>query len=145
MVQLKAHGGPPVYTLSPGEARAALDALQSTPASKLPADIADKMIPGSPTGPVAVRIVRPEGVAEQLPAILYLHGGGFVLGNENTHDRLIREIANGTRAAVVFVNYTLSPEARYPVALEQAYAVGKFLGEHGACARHGFFVRKPWL
>jgi acetyl esterase len=130
--QLKAHGGGPVYTLPLDAARAGLVELQSLPVSKPPANIADAVIPGGPTGSVAVRVVRPETVAAKLPAILYLHGGGFVLGDEHTHDRLIREIANGARAAVVFVKYARSPEARYPVALEQVYAVAGFLAGRGA-------------
>jgi acetyl esterase len=129
---VKAQGAPPIDTLPPKEARALLDAVQSKPVSKLPSDIEDKMIPGGATGPVSVRIVRPQGVKEPLPAILYLHGGGWILGNKDTYDRLIREIANGARAAVVFVNYTPSPEAHYPVPVEQAYTVGRFLAEHGA-------------
>ena len=62
---------------------------------------------------------------------MYLHGGGWVLGGSDTHDRLVRELANGAQAAIVFVNYTLSPEAKYPVSLEQAYAVTKWVAENG--------------
>jgi acetyl esterase/lipase len=63
--------------------------------------------------------------------VLYLHGGGWVLGNSCTHDRLIREIAVGVDAAVVFVEYDRSPEARYPVAIEQAYATAEWVTRHG--------------
>jgi acetyl esterase len=63
---------------------------------------------------------------------MYFHGGGWILGNKDTHDRLIREIANGAQAAVVFVNYTPSPEAHYPIAIEQAYAATRFVAEEGA-------------
>ena len=66
-----------------------------------------------------VRIVRPPDAAGTLPVILYMHGGGWVLGNADTHDRLVRELAVGTGAAVAFVEYDRSPEARYPVAIEQ--------------------------
>ncbi|GAC1426527.1 MAG: alpha/beta hydrolase [Candidatus Velthaea sp.] len=128
---LTAAGGPPIYTLSPTAARKVLEGAQSGPVAKLPADIDDRTIPGGPTGPVSVRIVRPKGATEALPAIVYLHGGGWILGSSNTHDRLIREIANGAHAAVIFVNYTPSPEARYPVAIEQSYAVAKFVSAHG--------------
>ena len=58
-------------------------------------------------------------------------GGGWVLGGFDTHDRLVRELANGAHAAIVFVNYTPSPEAKYPVALEQAYAATKWVTENG--------------
>jgi len=57
-----------------------------------------------------------------LPVLVYMHGGGWVLGNASTHDRLVRELAVGARSAVAFVEYTASPEAHYPVAIEQGYA-----------------------
>jgi acetyl esterase len=63
--------------------------------------------------------------------VVYLHGGGWVLGGSDTHDRLVRELANLAQVAVVFVNYTLSPEAKYPVSLEQAYAATKWVAENG--------------
>lgn len=62
---------------------------------------------------------------------MYFHGGGWVLGNQQTHDRLIREIVNGTQAAVVSVNYAPSPEAKYLAAIEQAYAATKYVAEYG--------------
>jgi acetyl esterase/lipase len=64
--------------------------------------------------------------------ILYMHGGGWVLGNAGTHDRLVRELAVGARAAVVFVEYDRSPEARYPVAIEQGYATAQWITREGA-------------
>jgi acetyl esterase len=84
---------------------------------------------------VSIRIVRPQGVTGTLPVAMYIHGGGWILGDKETHDRLVREIANGAQVAVVFVNYTPSPEARYPVAIEQAYTATKWAAEHGAEAR----------
>jgi acetyl esterase len=129
---LAAKGGPPLYTLQPQQARQVLTDLQSEPVAKLPADIEDRTIPGGPSGQVSVRIVRPQGVRDVLPAIVYCHGGGWILGDKDTHDRLIRELANGARAAVVFVNYTPSPEAKFPIPIEQAYAVAKFVAEQGA-------------
>ena len=83
-------------------------------------------------GDVRVRIVKPLGDDDSLPAILYVHGGGWVLGNAGTHDRLVRELAVGVDAAVVFVEYDRSPEARYPVAIEQAYATAQWITAHGA-------------
>jgi acetyl esterase len=129
---LAAQGGPPLYTLQPQQARQVLTDLQSKPVTRLPAEIEDRMIPGGPGGQVSVRIVRPQGAREVLPAIVFIHGGGWILGDKDTHDRLIRELANGAHAAVVFVNYTPSPEAHFPVAIEQAYAVAKFVAEKGA-------------
>ena len=69
--------------------------------------------------------------AARCPTILYIHGGGWVLGNAGTHDRLVRELAVGVEAAVVFVEYDRSPEARYPVAIEQAYATAQWITSHG--------------
>ncbi len=74
-------------------------------------------------GEVPVRIVRPVGATGALPVVLYVHGAGWVFGNAKTHDRLVRELAVGTGAAVAFPDYGPSPEARYPVALEESYAV----------------------
>jgi len=71
------------------------------------------------------------GGESRLPILMYFHGGGWVLGNRDTHDRSIREIADGAHAAVVFVNYTPSPEARYPTAIEEAYAATRYLAENG--------------
>lgn len=127
---LSAAGGPPLYTLSPADARKVLDDAQSIPVAKLPADITEQTIPGGPTGQVAVRIIRPKGASEILPAIIYIHGGGWILGNAETHDRLVREFANGAHAAVIFVNYTPSPEAHFPVAIEQGYTAAKYVAEH---------------
>jgi acetyl esterase len=128
---LQAAGGPPLYTLSPVDARKVLDDAQAVEVTKLPADVTERTIPGGPAGDVSVRVVRPHGVNETLPAIVYIHGGGWILGNAGTHDRLVREIANGAHAAVIFVNYTPSPEAHFPVAIEQEYAVAKYVAEHG--------------
>jgi len=79
-----------------------------------------------------VRVVRPAGTVDVLPAVIYIHGGGCILGDRNTHDPLVREIAVDTGAAVVFVDYDRSPEARYPVAIEQAYAATRYVVDHGA-------------
>jgi acetyl esterase/lipase len=127
---LVAAGGPPIYTLSPEAARKVLADAQAAPVAKLPAAIEDVTWPVGPTGKTAIRIVRPEGATGVLPAILYTHGGGWVLGDKNTHDRLVREIAVGARAAVVFVDYDRSPEAKFPVAIEQSYASLLHLVEH---------------
>jgi acetyl esterase len=62
---------------------------------------------------------------------MYFHGAGWVLGDKDAFDRLVREIANGSNAAVVFVGYTHSPEAKYPTAIEEAYAATKYVAEHG--------------
>lgn len=129
--ELAAKGGTPPYKMSPGEARRWLDGLQSGPVTKIPADIEDRIIPLGPKGEVSLRIVRPKDIQQDLPAVMYFHGGGWVLGNKETHDRLIREIANGAKVAVVFVNFTPSPEAQYPVPIEEAYVATKWIAENG--------------
>ncbi|MFF8880796.1 alpha/beta hydrolase [Streptomyces flaveolus] len=129
--QLAHQGGKPLFEQTPQQARKVLDTLQAGPVPELPADITEKTINGGPIGQVSLRIVRPAGVKGTLPGLVYIHGGGWVLGNEKTHDRLVRQLANGARAAVVFVNYTPSPEARFPVAIEQAYAASTWVAQHG--------------
>jgi acetyl esterase len=122
---------PFLYELTPDEARAVLDGVQAEPIDKLPVDDTWITVPAA-VGDVSVRIVRPRGAVGTLPAILYMHGGGWVLGNSATHDRLVRELAVGSHAAVVFVDYARSPEARYPVAIEQGYATAQWIVREGA-------------
>jgi acetyl esterase len=131
--RVNAQGGKPLYELSPEDARAVLSGLQAgEDVEKLPADIEDRTLPGGPDNRgVSIRIVRPSGRTDVLPVIMHFHGGGWVLGGKDTHDRLVRELAHGAQAAVVFVNYTLAPEARFPVQLEEAYAATTWIAEHG--------------
>src|SRR3954469_23429331 len=105
-----AQGGKPLHTLSYADARKVLEDAQSGPVNKLPADVEDRELPVG----VSVRIYRPVGVKSALPAVIYLHGGGWILGSKNTHDRLLRDLVNGTDAAFVFVNFKPSPEAQLP-------------------------------
>jgi acetyl esterase len=129
---VEATSTPPfIYELTPAGARKVLDDLQAEPIDKLPVEDRWITVPAD-VGDVRVRIVRPPDVTSPLPAILYMHGGGWVLGNAHTHDRLVRELAVGTGAAVVFVEYDRSPEARYPVAIEQGYATAQWIGREGA-------------
>jgi acetyl esterase/lipase len=128
----EATAGPPfLYELSPAEARAVLDELQAAPIDKPPVDERWITVPAD-VGDVRVRIVRPPDAVGTLPVILYMHGGGWVLGDAGTHDRLVRELAVGTDAAVFFVEYDRSPEARYPVAIEQGYATAQWIVREGA-------------
>src|SRR5215467_9107113 len=80
-------GAPPIYTLSPADARSVLERAQSIPVGKPGAQTDDTVFPVGPTGSVPVRIVRPAGIAGPLPVVVYVHGGGWVLGDRNTHDR----------------------------------------------------------
>jgi acetyl esterase len=126
---------PPIYTLSAAAARSVLAQAQSIPVGKPSAQIEDITLPVGPTGSVPIRIFRPVGTAEVLPVVMYFHGGGWVLGDRDTHDRLVREIAVGVQAAVVFVDYARSPEARYPVAIEQAYAATRYVVDNSSDLR----------
>jgi acetyl esterase len=128
-------GAAPIYTLSPAEARSVLARAQSAPVGKPSAQVEDIAFPVGPTGSVPVRIVRPADTAEILPAVMYFHGGGWIMGDRDTHDRLVREIAVGIKAAVVFVDYARAPEARYPVAIEQAYTATCHVVDNGASLR----------
>jgi acetyl esterase len=121
---------PHVYELEPEAARRVLDDVQSAPIDKPDVDETWIKVPVG-VGDVHVRIVKPVGATGELPTILYVHGGGWVLGNAGTHDRLVRELAVGVEAAVAFVEYDRSPEAQYPVALEQAYATARWITHHG--------------
>lgn len=126
-----ATSAPPfLYELGPEGARKVLDDIQAAPVD-MP-DVAERWVtvPAS-VGDVRVRVVTPVGVTEVLPVVLYLHGGGWVLGNAGTHDRLVRELAVGVGAAIVFVEYARSPEARHPVAIEQAYAAAQWIVQDG--------------
>ncbi|MFI9551147.1 alpha/beta hydrolase [Nonomuraea endophytica] len=122
---------PFLYQLGTEGARKVLDDLQAGPVAKPDVDEKWITVPAE-AGDVRVRIVKPAGTTGVLPTVLYVHGGGWVLGNAGTHDRLVRELAVGTGAAVVFVEYDRSPEARYPVAIEQAYAAARWITRNGA-------------
>jgi acetyl esterase/lipase len=123
---------PYLFDLGPAEGRKVVDEVQSGDGVAKPeVDEQWVTVPGGPTGEVKVRIVKPEGATGQLPVIIYIHGAGWVFGNAHTHDRLVRELAVGAEAAVVFPEYDLSPEARYPVALEQTFATAQWVAKHG--------------
>ncbi|MEU6553863.1 alpha/beta hydrolase [Streptomyces sp. NPDC046915] len=128
----EATANPPyLFDLPPAEGRKAVDEVQSGEIGKPAVDEEWITVSGGPTGEVRARVVRPAGATGQLPVILYIHGAGWVFGNAHTHDRLVRELAVGAGAAVVFPEYDLSPEARYPVAIEQNYAVARWVVEQG--------------
>lgn len=130
---VEATANPPfLYQLPPAEGRKIVDEVQSGDIAKLPVDDEWVTVAGGPTGEVPVRIVKPAGTTATLPVLLYMHGGGWVFGNAHTHDRLVRELAVGAGVAVVFVEYTPSPEARYPVAIEQGYRAAQWIVTEGA-------------
>jgi len=122
---------PLLYELEPVAARKVLDDLQAAPVEKLPIEEEWISVPAA-VGDARVRIVKPVGSSGMLPVIVYMHGGGWILGNAGTHDRLVRELAVGAGAALLFVEYPNSPEAKYPVAIEQGYATAQWAIREGA-------------
>ncbi|MFL5993110.1 MAG: alpha/beta hydrolase [Streptomyces sp.] len=130
---VEATANPPyLFDLGPVEGRKTVDEVQSGEIAKPAVDEEWVTVQGGPTGTVRTRIVKPAGATGPLPVVIYLHGAGWVFGNAHTHDRLVRELAVGTGAAVVFPEYDLSPEARYPVAVEQNYTVAQWVVKQGA-------------
>ena len=128
-----ADAGEPIYELPYADARAVLAGVQAeTVAASAATTTQDLVWNVGPTGEVRIRIVRPTDAAGELPAVLYYHGGGWVMGDRNTHDHLIRELAVQARAAVVFVEYGNAPEVRYPVNNEQAYAALEYVAANGS-------------
>lgn len=130
---VEATANPPyLYQLAPEDGRKAVDGVQDEPIFKPAIDEEWIEIPGGPSGTVRVRIVRPAGVTGTLPVIVYTHGAGWVFGDAHTHDRLVRDLAVGANAAVVFPEYDRSPEVRYPHAIEQVWATAQWIASAGA-------------
>ncbi|MFZ6048510.1 alpha/beta hydrolase [Pseudomonas sp. CR3202] len=128
---LAAGGGKPMETLAPKDARAVLSGAQASVKLELPrADVSQKTIEADGQK-IDLTIVRPAGVNGTLPVFMFFHGGGWVLGDYPTHERLIRDLVAGSGAVAVYVNYTPSPEAKYPTAINQAYAATRWVAEHG--------------
>ena len=124
-------GAPPIYTLSPDAARDVLTGAQkSVKVTLAPASSEDRVLNVGPKGRTEIRVYRPENVSGQLPVVIYTHGGGWVLGDRETHDRLVRELTVGANAVFVFVDYDRSPKSRYPDTVEESYAVLKYVTEH---------------
>jgi acetyl esterase len=129
---VEATATPPfIYELTPADARKVLDDVQDMPVDMFPIEERWVTVPAE-VGDVRVRIIRPPAATGPLPVILYMHGGGWVLGGTHTHDRLVRELAAGTGAALAFVEYDRAPEAHYPVAIEQGYATAQWITREGA-------------
>jgi acetyl esterase/lipase len=117
--------------MSPREARAVLVGAQASANIALPpAEVSEKTVTLDGK-PVRLIIVRPVGAKGKVPAFMFFHGGGWVLGDYPTHERLVRDLVAGSGAAAVFVDYTPSPEAGYGVAIRQAYAATRWVAENG--------------
>ena len=129
---LNSGGGKPIETLTPAEARKVLVDAQASVRLTLPAcDIEAKMIEQDGLK-VSLTIVRPAGSKTILPGFIFVHGGGWVLGDFPTHERFVRDVVAESGFTAVFVNYTPSPEAHYPTAINEIYAATKWVAEHGA-------------
>ena len=131
---------PLLFTLGPEKGRLALDEAQSGSVSKHPVDIEELTITGGPNVHLALRILRPQNAQVALPVIVYIHGAGWVFGSMQTHDRLVRELAVGAGAAVVFPVYRLCPEVRYPTALEECYMAARWVARRGQ--EHGLDAQR---
>jgi acetyl esterase len=129
---INAQKGPALYEIPVADGRAVFTKLQDVPVTHLPADIEDLVVPVGPKGSTPIRILRPKGSKGPLPVIVYTHGAGWVFGDRDIFDRLLRDLANGAQAAVVFVDFQRSPEAKFPTAIEESYAVVKYIAENGA-------------
>ncbi|MFC6095359.1 alpha/beta hydrolase [Flavobacterium qiangtangense] len=124
-------GGVPLETLSPEEARQVLVGAQnSVEVDYSGIEESEKTI--SQDGfSIKLNIVRPKGSTEKLPVFIFIHGGGWVLGDYPTHKRMVRDLVVLSGAVGVFVNYTPSPEAKYPVAVNEIYAATKWVAANG--------------
>ncbi|UOE48849.1 alpha/beta hydrolase [Mucilaginibacter sp. SMC90] len=126
------NGGPAVESLKPAEAQKVLvDAQAGVKVDYSGITESEKTIK-TDGFTIKLNIVRPSGAKGTLPAFIFIHGGGWVLGDYPTHKRMVRDLAVGSGAAGIFVNYTRTPEAQYPVAINEIYAALKWVSEHGA-------------
>jgi acetyl esterase/lipase len=130
--ELNSGDGKPMETMTPEEARQVLVGAQKSVSVDLSGiDVMEKTITQDGLS-VKLYVVRPAGVDEELPAFMFFHGGGWVLGDFPTHQRLVRDLVVHSGMAAVFVEYTPSPEAKYPVAITEAYVATKWVAENGA-------------
>jgi acetyl esterase len=128
---LNGGGGPPLESMSPIDARQVLaDAQASVHVDLSGIDVSEKTISaGGYT--IKLNVVRPEGEKGILPVFIFVHGGGWVLGDFPTHKRMVRDLVVLSGAAGVFVNYTPTPDAHYPREIDEIYAATKWVAEHG--------------
>ena len=124
--KIEAADGQPLYKMTPQEARNFLENLQSQTHKEISANTTDTTIL-TEAGNVDTRVVKPQHTEEKLPVILYLHGGGWILGGKESFDMLIKKLAVFTNSTVVFPDYSRSPEVQYPTALNEIYAVLEYI------------------
>jgi acetyl esterase len=127
---LNSGDGKPLEQLTPQQARQVLIDAQAG-AQLPPAQVSQKTIEVDGLS-LRLVIVRPVGTEKTLlPVFMFFHGGGWILGDYPTHERMIRDLVNASGAAAVYVDYTPSPESHFPVAIQQAYAATRWVAEHG--------------
>lgn len=129
--ELNASADEPLEKKSPKEARAVLSDAQASVDVDLSGITESEKTITHDGQPVKLHVVKPENAADTLPAFMFFHGGGWVLGDYPTHKRMVRDLVVHSGAAAVFVDYTPSPEAHYPMAINQAYAATKWVAENG--------------
>jgi acetyl esterase len=130
---VEATADPPyLFDMPVAEGRKTVDTAQDGDFPDPAASAENLTIGGGPTGDVQVTIYRPAGSVGVLPVVLYTHGAGWVFGDVHTHDRLVRELTTRAEVATVFTSYSLSPEAKYPVAIEQIYTALEWIAEKGS-------------
>jgi acetyl esterase len=128
---LNSSGAKPIEQLSPQDARQVLtDAQNSVHVDLSGIETSEKVIDVEGRE-LKLYIVKPAGAATKLPVFMFFHGGGWVLGDYPTHERLVRDLVVESGAMAVFPEYTRSPEAQYPTAIHQAYAATQWVSEHG--------------
>ena len=133
----EANSKPPlIFQLPPEEGRQVLETAQNTPVYMYPASVSAIPVSTGRWGTVNVYLVRPEHAAGPLPVIFYIHGAGWVFGSFHTHEKLVRELCARTNSIVVFPEYSRSPEAKYPTAIEQCYRI--------LCLLPELFARLAW-
>jgi acetyl esterase len=130
MDQLASAGLPLISSLPLEQARRVAFAAFPTDKLEHVACIEDRKIPG-PAGSIMIRTYLPEG-SGLFPALVYFHGGGFVLGDLESHDPLCRSLTNAARCATVAVEYRLAPENKFPAAPDDCYAATHWVSENGA-------------
>lgn len=128
---LNSSGGTPLEQLSPADARNVLVGAQNSVEVDLSGIETNEKTITQDGLTVKLDIVRPAGSTEKLPVFIFIHGGGWVLGDFPTHQRIVRDLVVYSGAAAVFVNYTPSPEAQYPTAINEIYAATKWVAAHG--------------
>lgn len=124
---LEKQDAPPLHKLTPQKARQVLDDIQNKYHKEIEADVTDTTIFVEPSQHIKLRVVRPKNNNEKLPAILYIHGGGWIIGGSESYDMMIKKLAICTNSVVVFPVYSLSPEAKYPTAINEIYSTLQYM------------------